>query len=941
MSDLFLKIINMSISAGWIVLAVLLLRFALKKAPKWVNVLLWAIVAVRLICPFSIESALSLIPSTETISPGIMMEQTPAIQTGVPAINSVVNPVIGQSFAPTPGASANPLQIWIPILAIIWAVGIAALLIYAAVSYWRLRRKVSEAVILRDNIFQSENVASPFVLGIIKPRIYLPYHIEEQDLTHVVAHEQAHIKRRDHWWKPLGFLLLTIHWFNPLMWLAYVLLCRDIELACDEKVIKDLGNEQRANYTQALVSCSVNRRMIAACPLAFGEVGVKDRVKSVMNYKKPAFWIVVVAIIACIVVAVCFLTNPAKPQDSLKLIDRDTPAGANEVIYSANFDNQVHSGWIYAEQWSNGECVRSSPVLLTKDVEKIYLRTDVRKEAGASVGVDVQIDTYGSGGSLITYFAYPEANAFLGWSFTARELNESVAVEPQKDIILAAMAFDAGNGIRAFDCQSLEIEPERLENADYMIVIRACFENESMLYNQPYGVVEVTYESPLTSFSMVAQENTPEYMLDENHHLYSVKEYSQAPDWTDLGEISEVTITKENFDDLFRDSSGDGWFNRESASSIRKNTAKAWSVIYDQERLYYILQQKNGELFLAYGYYDYSEKDDPGSDDTYIRWLYRLAPQSSPVSASVTKWFDYIESPEEMKWDGRLEINLPEFPDVTFRWYPEKMEAVTDDEIIPLYTGMPIWSAYFCDLTGDGMPDLCSALSMGSGLIDNRVIIYDYVNGASYELSDRGNFDYYLRLNEADGQLYVDKKANMDEELLSTGRLVFEDDCLQVLWPENQKNDFEPVYSEADNVQWSYEPKGINSDKVVELERIPEGLSWSNGIAATDVAPGEEVVSAETITVEEGETVLIHIQWSRLGLFMEYGLRSESGEEYFQEKQGGHSFLKFNGLPAGNYTIYAKNSDAYAGLPAYENPDMYDVNYDVEVLIVNYNISES
>ena len=310
MSELFLKIINMSISASWLVLAVLLLRLVFKKAPKWVNVLLWGIVAVRLVFPFSIESALSLIPSVETISPSIMMDQTPAVQTGVPAINSVINPVIGSSLAPAPGASANPLQIWIPVLSVIWIVGVAVLLLYAAVSYWRLRHKVREAVILRENIYQSESIASPFVLGIMRPKIYLPYNMDGQDLNHVVAHEQAHIRRRDHWWKPLGFLLLTIHWFNPLMWLAYVLLCRDIELACDEKVIKELGNEQRADYTQALVACSVNRRMIAACPLAFGEVGVKDRVKSVMNYKKPAFWIVLLAVIACIVVAVCFLTNP-------------------------------------------------------------------------------------------------------------------------------------------------------------------------------------------------------------------------------------------------------------------------------------------------------------------------------------------------------------------------------------------------------------------------------------------------------------------------------------------------------------------------------------------------------------------------------------------------------------------------------------------------------
>lgn len=341
MSELFLKIVNMSISASWLVLVVLAFRFLFRKAPKWVNVLLWGIVAVRLICPFSIESALSLIPSAETISPEIMMDWTPEISTGIESVDRVVNPIITETFAPEPIASANPLQILIPIFSAVWLIGVAAFVIYTAISYWRLQRKVSEAVILRDNIFQSENVSSPFVLGIIKPKIYLPYHMDDQDLEHVVAHEHAHIRRRDHWWKPLGFLLLTIHWFNPLMWVAYILLCRDIELACDEKVIKEMGNEQRADYTQALVSCSVSRRMIAACPLAFGEVCVKERVKSVMNYKKPAFWIIVLSVVTCLVVALCFLTNPKE-----RVRDIMTPGTAwgseeYQLFFAVNENNVI------------------------------------------------------------------------------------------------------------------------------------------------------------------------------------------------------------------------------------------------------------------------------------------------------------------------------------------------------------------------------------------------------------------------------------------------------------------------------------------------------------------------------------------------------------------------------------------------------------------------
>ena len=466
MNELFLKIINMSISASWLVLVVLILRFVLKKAPKWVNILLWGIVAIRLICPFSFESALSLIPSAETFPEKVISGPSFDVQTGITPVDNRINDYLGDRYFEGVTVPANNGNNIMTILTIVWTIGILLLVAYTVISYWRLRRKVDTAVRYKDNIFQSENVKSPFVLGIIKPRIYLPFNMNGQDLEHVVAHEQAHIHRKDHWWKPFGFLLLTIHWFNPLVWLAYVLLCRDIELACDEKVIKELGNEQRADYTQALVACSVNLRMIAACPLAFGEVGVKDRVKSVMNYKKPAFWGVVLAVIVCVFVAVCFLTNP---------------------------------------------------------------------------------------------------------------------------------------------------------------------------------------------------------------------------------------VTKNN-----------------------------------------------------------------GTDGT------------------VTEWFDYLEPPDEMVWDGRLEINLPEFPGVTFRWYPEKMEAVTEEGIVPLFHGMPIWNTYFCDLTGDRIPDLCSTYTFGSGIIDSRIIIYDYANGASYELSDRGYFDFTLRFNEADGYLYVDKTKYNTDELVETGRLVFKNNSIQI-----------------------------------------------------------------------------------------------------------------------------------------------------------------
>ncbi len=328
MTELFLRVFNLSVSAGWFVLAVLVLRLLLRKAPKWTAPALWGLVGLRLLLPFSIESPFSLLPSAETVSPEIMMDPKPALDSGLPALDRVVNPVLAESFTPNPGDSANPLQIWLFLAAAVWLIGAAVMLLYALVSYLRLKKRVETAVRLRDNIFQSENVPSPFVLGVVRPRIYLPFSMEKEDMTHVIAHEEAHIARLDHWWKPLGFLLLSAYWFNPLLWTAYILLCRDIELACDERVIKTLEPGPRANYSQALLNCGVKRRTVAACPLAFGEVGVKERVKRVLNYKKPAFWLTAAAVAVCAVAAVCFLTDPVRGETAAgEVVWRDEDYG--------------------------------------------------------------------------------------------------------------------------------------------------------------------------------------------------------------------------------------------------------------------------------------------------------------------------------------------------------------------------------------------------------------------------------------------------------------------------------------------------------------------------------------------------------------------------------------------------------------------------------------
>ena len=310
MESLFIKLLNNSISAGWLVLAVLLARLLLKKGPKNLRCALWALVGLRLVLPVRLQSVFSLVPSAVTVSENIMLDPTPAINSGISALDKSVNPVVAASFTPEPWASANPLQILIFAASVVWLAGLAALLLYSAVSWLRLRHRVAESVPLRDNIRLCHQVDSPFVLGMIKPRIYLPFGMDEGSMELVIAHEQAHIRRRDNLTKPLAFLLLAVYWFNPLMWISYILLCRDMELACDERVLRERSGIRKA-YASALLLCSVPHRTAAVCPVAFGELGVKQRIKSILNDKKPALWLTAAAVVLIAVLALCFLTDPA------------------------------------------------------------------------------------------------------------------------------------------------------------------------------------------------------------------------------------------------------------------------------------------------------------------------------------------------------------------------------------------------------------------------------------------------------------------------------------------------------------------------------------------------------------------------------------------------------------------------------------------------------
>lgn len=323
MSGLFLKLLNMSLTAGWLILAVIVFRFLFKKTPKWMFCALWGIVALRLICPISMESVMSLVPDSEPIYTSLSA-LSPYIQTGVNFVDNVANAYLTEYYdAEITDTVKEPVTNLLDILALVWFVGILLMSAHGIVSYIRLKRSVGASVRLRDNIMECDDICYPFILGIIRPVIYLPSSLEEVAREYVVIHELAHIKRHDHWWKPIGFLILTIHWFNPLCWISYILLCRDIELATDEKVIKDMEKEEKVGYSQTLLNIGRTRRMITVCPLAFGEVGVKERIKGILHYKKPSFWIVLISAIVCIVVFICFFTSPKEAEGSFASVDME------------------------------------------------------------------------------------------------------------------------------------------------------------------------------------------------------------------------------------------------------------------------------------------------------------------------------------------------------------------------------------------------------------------------------------------------------------------------------------------------------------------------------------------------------------------------------------------------------------------------------------------
>ena len=388
MTDIFLRIVELSWQAGVLALAVMLARLALRRAPKWAVCLLWALVAVRLVLPFSLQSPVSLQAAQSPVT--AVLYELPQTQEAAQKTDEVLSGGPAEPVTPLPPTevvTAQPVPapkpaMTVSLLAAIWLAGVVMMLTYMLVSYLGIYRRVCTAVRLEDNVYRCGSWGTPFVLGLLRPRIYVPEGMDDTALPQVLAHERCHIRRGDHIVKPLAFLLLALHWFNPVLWAAYVLLGRDMENACDERVLRGVDGAGRAAYSRALVACAVRQRPAAVCPLAFGEVAVQERVKNAMNGKKPAVWAAVLLAIAAAVIAVCFLTSPGRREPSADgAWDAETlyalrtpyvgdPSAVGRILNAVGLDKMgADSDWDFTMQLSTEQEPYGLTLLYTYDSE--------------------------------------------------------------------------------------------------------------------------------------------------------------------------------------------------------------------------------------------------------------------------------------------------------------------------------------------------------------------------------------------------------------------------------------------------------------------------------------------------------------------------------------------------------------------------------------------
>jgi len=774
MDKIFLTFLNMSLTGTYVIAAICLVRLLLKKAPKIISYCLWAIAGFRLVFPFSIESVFSLIPfKAQVIPTDIATQPVPHIDSGIPFVNNTVNSLLPVA---TPSASINPLQGWITAGTLVWLIGAVVMVMYGVVSFVVLKRKMKEATHVEANIYESRRIKSPFVLGVFRPRIYLPFGLSEKEKAYILLHEQTHIRRHDHIIKIVAYFILCLHWFNPLVWAAFLLMGADMEMSCDERVLKEMGNEVKKDYSLSLLSLATEHRTISGSPLSFGEGGMKERIKNVLKFKKPSRVMIIASLILVAVLGVSLAANRIfnPPLIEMEIIRVDNPASFfkemrliwdDAVYHVVPMDNPQRGKQIgYARDenstWRIYElkgyphdyllAVESKNVQRVmsihppeKPLKQYILENATEKDKGLRL---LSVSLYKDGTARL---ATPPISSYMlpdcTYTFTDGEL-----------LILAVIESEWEEGF--FGVKNGEVIARFTVVDDHTLAFKwagvPLFADEGARYvslqtnNETKSLELALYPgvpADPKAAKPIAEDEEGRYPLDSvitavvncpweaDITLYFAETDPEADPVSvpfPIEKGTDIHMIRIDMDKLFPQ----GFLGR------------VWAVARDAEGM----EHQSNRLMAVY------------------------AGAGQSISGEPRKWFDYYFD-EKMPWDGRLELELPEYPGTVFQWTPYEVKAIDSGGEKTLFTGMPIWNVYLADLTGDGLPELCATVSIGSGIIDERILVCDYSTGKIYDLNDRMYYDYALYLDNGRLMVKQTKYPNPQGDVLATGELAIVD----------------------------------------------------------------------------------------------------------------------------------------------------------------------
>jgi beta-lactamase regulating signal transducer with metallopeptidase domain len=769
MEQLFTRVLNMSVTGSYIILTVLAVRLLLKRAPKKYSYALWGVAAFRLVCPFSFSSIISIF-NLKPFDMTAAQRQSEAaltyvpsdsganirerITSGIPAMNSVIRESIPNAV---PTASADPVQIWIAIGALLWCIGAAALLIYAAVSFIKLRRKTAAAVRLENNVYGVDWAVSPFVLGLFRPKIYIPFSLRENERPYILRHETVHLKRKDHIVKLFAFLILAVHWFNPLVWLAFIMMGRDMEMSCDERVLADTGTFA-ADYGTSLLSFAAVRPR-AVLPPAFGEIGVKERIRNILKFKKPGVLLTVAAVILCLAAAAVCAANPIAAKSTIQnvqLTDREKTAEGvleDSSIFKLEFGRKIKGIELYAEEWHEGKKISS---------RCISSGTAMDQNLNITSGIPVDTEPTWSSSWNVTVEKYEGSQVNFDWehnlpqnvdvvgcvtSAYGASSGNTVEIEPGKEYILMAIVFiPPGESLEPAGCEEFTENPEKLAECEYVSLIRCKFlseepkpEGDAALYGN-YEFKEQLYMNPLSSF--IALGDYKEYYTFSEDML-TITSFDGRQEFIPIT-YEQVPVNEDEFKGNFA-------FGALDSAPIDISKYKERVQINlngsDTTRHMIRLYLMDDEIWLA------RVPNLPKSETVPMFWsIYRIEPfngelpapqaEAEPIlqvsitgTKDGTQEFSALQGKFESGYENDACYNITtstvsENSDYRVFKYDTSCASflLYEDEVYPLgewFGGFGVTSMEIWDSNGDGIDELYYTYSWGSGIHRSHAAFFD------------------------------------------------------------------------------------------------------------------------------------------------------------------------------------------------------------------------